>query len=386
MRSIPVDQLKPGTKYSKPVYIDGEHLLVPEHVALREKDIERLRKWGIETVLTDGEVVTELSALEQVADTIGNILDQRDSTQNVTGPISLYRHTVTVLDRIFDEIKDNRQINRTELDEAIEKLIEAAQSWPDAMVALVLRAERTEPSPGKSATDCCILSVVVGMSMSLDKLKLQTLGFAAALHDIGMLRVPDSILIKKSDLNIEEIKRVRTHTLHSYRIVSKDLGYPEEIGLIALQHHERWDGKGYPRKLAQKQIALEARIVAVADAFEAMVKERPYRNSMIGYTAVRQLLNDNSRRFDSEILKVFIKAIGIYPIGSFVLLNNGGIGRVVKINRGVPLRPVIKVLIDNEGHKYLRNDGPVVDLLAEKDLFIAKAIDPNNALGASRTI
>ena len=254
------------------------------------------------------------------------------------------------------------------------------------MVAMVLRAAQSKPSLGKSAVDSTILSLVVGISMSMDRKKLQILAFGASLHDAGMVRIPDVILQKKSDLNVDEIKRVRTHTLHSYKILSKDLGYPEEIGIIALQHHERWDGKGYPRQLAQKQIAIEARIVSVADAFEAMMKEKPYRNPMIGYSAMRQLLNDNSRRFDSEILKVFITSIGIYPLGSFVLLNNGGIGRVIKINRGAPLRPALKMLIDPNGTRYMKNDGPLVDLHEEKEAFIAKAIDPKSSLSAKKTI
>ena len=101
---------------------------------------------------------------------------------------------------------------------------------------------------------------------------------------------------------------------------------------------------------------------------------------------MRQLLNDNYRRFDSEILKVFIKAIGIYPLGSFVLLNNGGIGRVIKVNLGAPLRPAIKVLIGANGNRYLKSDGPIVNLLEISEVFIAKATDPNNALGNKKLI
>jgi len=146
--------------------------------------------------------------------------------------------------------------------------------------------------------------------------------------------------------------------------------------MIALQHHERWDGNGYPRKLSEKKISIEARIITVADAFEAMVKEKPYRNSMIAYTAMRQLLNDNSRRFDSEVLKVFIKSIGIYPLGSYVLLNNGSIGRVIKVNENAPLRPAVRLLVDKNGKKYENDEGAMLDLAKVGDIFIARAIDP----------
>ena len=110
----------------------------------------------------------------------------------------------------------------------------------------------------------------------------------------------------------------------------------------------------------------------MADAFEAMISERPYRNSMIAYNAMRQILNDNSRRFDSDILKVFIKSMGIYPIGSIVLLNNSGIGKVVETHTDAPLRPEIMLLVGADGKKV--NKEIRIDLLKEKDLFIAKAI------------
>ena len=160
------------------------------------------------------------------------------------------------------------------------------------------------------------------------------------------------------------------------QIVTKRLGYAEEVGMIVCQHHERWDGKGYPKRLSGSNIMLPSRIISVVDAFEAMMQERPYRDPMNGYTAMRQILNDNSRKFDSDIIKVFIKAMGIYPIGSLVILNDGSIAKVVKVNKEAHLRPVLKIIIDKNGKKLKSNVGKI-DLLKEKNLFIARAIDPS---------
>jgi HD-GYP domain-containing protein (c-di-GMP phosphodiesterase class II) len=152
--------------------------------------------------------------------------------------------------------------------------------------------------------------------------------------------------------------------------------YPEEIGVIALQHHERWDGQGYPRKLRGEDINLAARIVAVADAYIAMINDRPHRDSMIGYSAMKTILNDNGRAFDPKILKVFIESMGIYPIGSIVQLNNSAIGRVVQIHADAPLRPSVELIIDEFGNR--RGEREVVDLLARKETFIVKAVDPKS--------
>jgi hypothetical protein len=115
--------------------------------------------------------------------------------------------------------------------------------------------------------------------------------------------------------------------------------------------------------------------VSVADAFEAMVSQKPYRNSMVGYQAMKNLLADNSRRFDPEVLKAFITAMGIYPIGSIVRLNNKVIGRVLETRANAPLRPTIQVLIDENGKVFRHEEGNVIDLLGGKNLYITQAVD-----------
>jgi len=167
---------------------------------------------------------------------------------------------------------------------------------------------------------------------------------------------------------------MRTHSALGYRIISKDLKYPVEIARAALEHHERWDGKGYPRRLTGEDIGLFSRIVTVADAYEAMVSERPYRNSMIGYTAMRAILSDNGKHFDPQVLKSFLESMGIFPVGSIVQLNNSSIGRVSENHPEAPLRPKLDLLIDELGNRLEGHEA--LDLLTKKALFIVKAIDP----------
>ncbi|MDX9802373.1 MAG: HD domain-containing phosphohydrolase, partial [Spirochaetia bacterium] len=143
---------------------------------------------------------------------------------------------------------------------------------------------------------------------------------------------------------------------------------------IVLQHHERWDGKGYPNGLAGDQINLLSRIIAVTDSFEAMNRAKSYRSSMIGYAAMKQILNENSKKYDASIVKLFIKVLGIYPPGSFVILNDTSIGKVVKVKKIAPLRPVIKLLIDNNGNK-CEDSNIEIDLVTKTGLFIVKVLD-----------
>jgi HD-GYP domain-containing protein (c-di-GMP phosphodiesterase class II) len=169
---------------------------------------------------------------------------------------------------------------------------------------------------------------------------------------------------------------MQKHPALTYHIIVKELGLPSEVGLFAYQHHERWDGEGYPRKLQGENISLGARIISIVDAFEAMVSEKPYRNSMIGYEAMKNLVAENAKRFDPTALKAFIKVMGIYPIGSIVLLNNKSIARVVEGRGDSPLRPKIRILMDEHGKVFKQDEGSIIDLLAEKSLFISRAVDP----------
>jgi hypothetical protein len=114
--------------------------------------------------------------------------------------------------------------------------------------------------------------------------------------------------------------------------------------------------------------------VSAADAFEAMVSKKSYRDSIVGYHAIKNLLSDNSRRFDPAVIMAFTKIMGIYPIGSIVRLNDGSVARVTKVHGDAPIRPVIQMLIDASG-QVLRN-GDIIDLLMEKSMFIKNAIDP----------
>lgn len=183
MKKITVGELSAGTKYSKPVFVDDEHLFVPEGVVIRQKDIDRLGKWGVDTVLTDGEVVTELSSLQARAETIGNILDQKGNPEQ----LAVYRQTVAQMERIFESVRMNSSVGKKEIDPTVDKIIDSTLKHVDEMVALVLRNDKTTPSLGKSAVDSCILAIVVGTSLSLDRQKIRTLSFGAALHDIGMV-------------------------------------------------------------------------------------------------------------------------------------------------------------------------------------------------------
>jgi HD-GYP domain-containing protein (c-di-GMP phosphodiesterase class II) len=372
MKTIRTSELRDGMRFDKPVYMDGDNVFVPPGIPIRQKDIDRLLRWEITEVQTEGSVVGEGPAGEGALEA-GRIAEV--SPGGKPG-LAAYLRAIDEYEHVATSVAQGDEVDRSKIDAIVGLLLERIKEGRNDMIQIVLLGGRVDRKIAAGVVGVTILSTVMGVVLKLAGHRLIQLATGALLHDIGMVKVPKSILKKSEKLTADEMNQIRTHPLYSYRVISKELKYPEEIGVIALQHHERWDGQGYPRKLRGEDINLAARIVAVADAYIAMINDRPHRDSMIGYSAMKTILNDNGRAFDPKILKVFIESMGIYPIGSIVQLNNSAIGRVVQIHADAPLRPSVELIIDEFGNR--RGEREVVDLLARKETFIVKAVDPKS--------
>jgi HD-GYP domain-containing protein (c-di-GMP phosphodiesterase class II) len=373
MKTIKTSDLRDGMRFDKPVYMEGENLFVSPGISIRQKDIDRLVRWEVDSVRTDGTLVVDSPRSSEPA---LDITGFRDLPSGDKDNLDAYLRSIDEYEHIATSVTSGEEIDRSKVDATVNLLLEKVKDGRNEMIQLILMGGRIERKIAAGVINTTILSAIMGNVLKFTSHRLIQLATGALLHDTGMVKVPKAILKKKEKLTPEEINEIRTHPIHSYRVITKDLKYPEDIGVIALQHHERWDGQGYPRKLRGEDINLSARIVAVADAYVSMINNRPHRNSMIGYTAMKSLLNDNGRHFDPKILKVFLESMGIYPIGSIVQLNNSAIGRVVKTHSEAPLRPAVELIIDEYGNKL--GEREVVDLLAKKTLFIVKAVDPKS--------
>jgi len=386
MKKILVAELKEGTIFSEPVYIEGNNLLVPAGVAVRKKDLSRLKTWGVESVETNGKIVpaeiierAEAEARAKAEEKQARKASSLTSNPDVHENKSVYRSYLDLierLDEVCNSISSGVSVEARSIDNITGRLLQAVREQRHSFIGYILGGEVSGHKMSKSLVNSAILSALIAQEMKLPNHKIMQIVTGALLHDVGMLRMPKEIVEKKGGLSEAELQRIQSHPLYTYKIVNKELLYPEDVGLIVLQHHERWDGEGYPRRIAGTAIDLGARIVSVADAFEAMVSQKPYRNSMMGYQAMKNLLSDNLRRFDPDVIKAFIQTMGIYPIGSIILLNNGALARVMEVQAAAPLRPKIKILIDEFGKTFKQDDGDEIDLLVEKSLFIAKAVDP----------
>jgi HD-GYP domain-containing protein (c-di-GMP phosphodiesterase class II) len=302
--------------------------------------------------------------------------------QEHSGAYRNYTDLIEMLDLIFGMIarRNPAAPDSADLIESIDVVgagvLKAVQEERDDILGFILGGEVEGHELAKKSVNSAILAALIAQELKLSRPRVLLIITGALLHDVGMLRLPREILDKQGGLSQEELRQVKAHPVYSYTIISKDLLYPGDAGVIGLQHHERWDGQGYPRRLSGTDIEIGARIISVVDAFEAMVSRKTYRNPLVGYQAMKNLLSDNGRRFDPDVLKAFIQTMGIYPIGSVILLNNGAWARVVEVQKDSPLRPTVRVLVAESGMVYQQGDGALINLLSEKKLFIVRAIEP----------
>jgi HD-GYP domain-containing protein (c-di-GMP phosphodiesterase class II) len=382
MNTIKTDELRPGQVFSAPVYSEGQNLLVPAQVPLRQKDIDLLVSWGIDSVNTEGTIVEVQEIDETPEEAVSAPSNSRrvkfsiKEVQQNSGPYRAYKSLIEKLSSIFTGIKSGVDVEMRAIDNICVQLLKDLRDHTDSFVGFILGGEVTGHELAKSSVNTAILSALTAQELNLPNHKIHNIVAGALLHDIGMLRLSKGITEKKGGLSEAELEQVKSHPLHTSKIVTKELFGPNEVNLIALQHHERWDGKGYPDRMLGPAIDIGARIVSAADAFEAMVSNRSYRNSMVGYQAVKNLLSDNSSRFDPAVIKAFTRVMGIYPIGSIVKLNDGSIARVVSVHTDAPLRPVVQMLMDEKGKVFDTGKVTTIDLLDVKTLFIKEAIDP----------
>lgn len=219
----------------------------------------------------------------------------------------------------------------------------------------------------------CVISLVIGINLNYSMDKLREVGAGAMLHDIGKLRISREILKKPSGLTDEEFNEIKKHTIYGYQILKDNRNISEIAAYIALSHHERHDGNGYPMQLKGNEINEFARIVAVADVFDALSSDRVYRKKLSPQEIIEYITETGSHHFDPEVVDKFINLVTMYSIGTKVILNTGERGVVVANNRGLPLNPVVRVIYDENKNRL--EDYYEINLADSLNIFIEDVCD-----------
>ncbi len=256
------------------------------------------------------------------------------------------------------------------------------ERWPDRFAELVTALpNRPDYLPDHCYSTAALSIAIAGrMGWSADDVRLA--GLAGLVADVGMAVVPKSLRYSEHALDEYGYNRINRHTAASVVLLDTVSGLPEVVKLAAHQHHEREDGRGYPRSLRGPAICDLARVVAVADTFVAGVANRPYRPKQRPYDALEAVINATARgAFYAPAVRALIKAVGLFPVGSYVRLSSGQRARVVGVDAGHTDRPTVALV----GPESIGGGLPTVINLADRaswEIGVTQAVDAPRRLSA----
>jgi HD-GYP domain-containing protein (c-di-GMP phosphodiesterase class II) len=258
---------------------------------------------------------------------------------------------------LFQSIRLNRKIPVLEFKNTILPVIDQIEEDPN--IFRLLKAVKAKDE----YTHChnigvSVIATLIGKWLNMEKMDLAALSLAALLHDVGNVRIPLEMLNKEDVFRQDEFEFFKQHTIYGYEMLKDTVGISNRVALVALQHHEREDGSGYPLGLKKVQIEPFSKIVAVADVFHAMYSKRPYQEPFALSEIIKELKIESFGKLDPHIVSVFIRNITNKWIGKQVLLSDGQKGNIVYMNPYEEAKPLIQMnnnhFIDLSRHRMLQ--------------------------------
>jgi len=284
-----------------------------------------------------------------------------------------YQESQTILSDVLNDVRLGRCVDNPKVRGVVQELIVNIVKDSQAMIGLIQSKDKNDTLARKSV-NVCILALAFGKHIGIPKEKMYVLGLGALLHDIGMVQIPNRILLKKQPLTPAERAIMEKHTEYGLAVLAKTREIPVDVLKIVHSHHERMDGNGYPQKLQGKEVGLLVRMVTIASVYEALTRERFYTETLTPVAALKYLYTSGNAIFDAPLVEKFIQALGIYPSGCVVVLNSGEIGVVVNVNPQDRLRPTLRIVTNAQ--KQLLGQAYVLELAdrTTKDIDIVKTL------------
>lgn len=353
MRKVSLDRVKAGARVARTIQSLDGIILLSAGAAITEDKIKQLKQYNITEIYIEDEISRGIQIDEIVKEEI--VTDVKAQIKAIMTSSSL---KISV---------DGKKVM-----EMVESLL--SNLLKDDFIIMNLSDIRSvDDYTFSHSVNVCILSLINGIAMGIKGEALKELGVGSLLHDIGKVMINDRILQKPTNLTINEFDEVKKHTVYGYEILKNSKDISQTAQIIALYHHERKDGSGYPYNLKNNDIPVSARIVAVSDVYDALTTDRIYRKKMLPHEVVDYMCSLSNKHFDKIVLDAFISHIANYPVGTAVRLNSGEKGLVAKYNKNFPNRPVIRVVMDESGKMLAKPKE--VDLLRRQEYRIVDIWD-----------
>ena len=289
----------------------------------------------------------------------------------ITKAKTLFNEAKNIQRKIFADAQQGRELNLTPVIEITNKTIDTVFKNADAL-ACVINIRQKDEYLLEHSVSVSVLMTIFASFLKIDKKIIQQLSVGAFLHDVGKINIPDKILNKPSKLTDAEFTIMKSHVNHSINIIGSTPGISELSLEVAALHHEKLDGKGYPFNMPKEKITKHGRMIAICDIFDALTANRCYKDGyshLKSFSILRSLAEKN--QLDVRLVDLFIKCMGVYPVGSLVELSSNKIAIVESRNDGDPTNPKVRSFYNALDGQYVMAED--IDLSSDED-FIVKGV------------
>ncbi len=365
MNGIPTKDLIEDGRFDKPLYLDKRYIILTPEIPVNKSLIKSLIQWEFRETYSEGSQrdpkgVSPESLLgedliadapkqseQKTEDILISAGQDKDSLRKVT---DFYQRFTTFVDQMFTKYVTRNDLNLQEISNRVKELCDFVRDNRRFVLRIQDSGSASRNYLVSHSVKSTILAIVLGSYLKLQPHKLIELGVAALLHEIGMVRLPPQLYMTDKPLSPQEKKNIFSHPVFGYNIL-REFSFPLSICLASLEHHERNNGQGYPRNLGGDRISPYAKIIAVACSYDAVTSSRPYKEAKDGYSGMLDILKNEGKQYEENVIRALVYSLSIYPIGTYVLLSDGRPGQVVDTNLSDPRFPVVNVLAE------LRPDG-----------------------------
>lgn len=359
----------------KDIYLDNDFIAISKYIEVKDEDINRLKKWDITEVF--------IKDLESEGATHNSVQDFDKFLREYKVFKNIYLNIIKQTKNNLGNFRHNNLVNMKELNEIIDGLLDIMNRNLNSFIALLsIFNFNKEDFYYVRSLNVAIISLIIGKGMKLSDGILKKLGLGAILYDIGLVKVPEKILNKQYKHTPEEYAEIKKHTVYGYKLMKSNFRFEEEMAAIALEHHEYFNGKGYPRGISGNEIHLYAKIVAIAHEAEKVMKnnrilsdeknlsaDKKNVEKKLLFDSVKLIMQGANNKYDPTVSKVFIGIFNVYPVGSIIILNDKRKALVFATNNNFPIRPIIKIMSDENGN--FTENGEVINLVENNQIFIS---------------